>query len=112
MKLEEFCKDPQNIHYIPKHIPYTPTDPELAHYCNKCYALTKDFRCLALGHQHTIVSIQEPRDCDAYNHISQMYFQHYQKTTPTSQPTKKNKLTKILLALISALLILGGITQL
>ena len=112
MTLEEFCKDPNNIHYIPKNIRYIPDNPELAHYCNKCYALTKDFRCLAFGYQQNIVSIQEPRDCDAYEHISEMYFQHYQLTTPISQPSKKNKLTKILLALISTLLILGGITQL
>ena len=112
MTLKEFCKDPNNIHYIPKHIPYIPENPELAHYCNKCYALTKDFQCLVHKHQETIVSIQEPRYCNEYEHISNMYFQHYQKTTPSSQSSKKNKLTKILLALISTLLILGGITQL
>ena len=112
MTLEEFCKDPNNIHYIPKHIPYIPTDPELAHYCNKCYALTKDFRCLAFGYQQNMVSIQEPRDCEAYHHISEMYFQHYQLTTPTLHSSKKDKLIKFIIGIFSTLLILGGISQL
>jgi len=112
MTLEEFCKDPNNIHYIPKHIPHIPENPELAQYCNICYALTKDFQCLVHKHQETIVSIQEPRECNEFENVSNMYFQHYQKTTPSAAPTKGDKLIKFIIAFISILLILGGITQL